>query len=135
MRFAWNLFIVAGIIALLLVLTLPRDAYSQPPPCNGTLQRSLCEAIRRHTTHPEWANSRSLAVLVQHESGGILCAVNPGKINCAYTGKRACGLFQLNPCRCFPDVVRQARCGIRYIESRYRSPELALEFWNRNGSY
>jgi len=126
-------FFLAVVVGFLIAVTTAKA--EPPPPCNGTLQRNLCEAIRRHTTHPEWANSRSLAKIVKHESGGILCAVNPGRIDCSYSGNHACGFFQLLPCRCFPNVVKQARCGVAYIAGRYGHPDRALVFWKRNGWY
>lgn len=108
----------------------------QPPACDGTLPRRLCEAIRRHTSHPEWANDPALAHIVWHESSNDPCAVNPGHHGwCSYAGARACGNFMLNPCRCFPNIVAQARCGVRYIEGRYGTPARAWSFWQRHGWY
>ncbi len=102
-------------------------AREAPPACNGTLPRKLCEAIRHHTKHPEWANNAALARIVYLESTN-----NPRAVN---SSSGACGLFQFLPCRCFATIVQQARCGVRYIEGRYRSPENALHFHYRVGWY
>ncbi len=135
----FTVLIVVVISAAFSLLFMGDDAIAATPArCNGTLPTKLCEAIRHHTRHPEWANSVSLGRIVWLESSNDPCAVFPnrhGKAWCGYSGRNACGWFMLNPCRCNLNAVSQARCGVRYIEARYGEPDSAWVFWSKHRSY
>jgi len=80
-----------------------------------------------------WVYNPALLKLASHESSFAHAAMNPTS--------KSCGIGQMLPCdkygegSCWPQLRRQAKCFIRYILRRYRTPERAWAFWQANGWY
>lgn len=150
----WVTVITCIVVALLLATTTTAEAktvsphiltattlcHKQGPPkyvCNG-----IARATFRAKVPLRWASNPYLIKLLWRESSWNVCSINPSKRNCAYTGSRACGLFQFLPCRCFyPGYLVEAKaflqsiCGFRYVKNRYGTPRKALNFHTQNGWY
>lgn len=82
----------------------------------------------------EWANSPALHQLVQHESGFKPTAQNPTST--------AHGLFQFlngtwkgTGIQKTEDPYLQTLAGLKYIKNRYKTPEKAWDFWQKNRWY
>ena len=93
--------------------------------------RGLCRYLvaGTHLVHAprRWAYSTDLLHIIKRESSYNPCAVNPTHTDCSYTGSHACGWFQLNPCRCYPNRIAQVHCGLLYIKNRYTTPRRAWQ--------
>lgn len=92
------------------------------------------QAAARAGVPAEWARSPSLHELVEHESSFRPEAQNPSST--------AYGLFQFLDSTWAgtgvgktSDPVLQTVAGLRYIRSRYGTPEEAWAFWQRNNWY
>jgi hypothetical protein len=101
---------------------------------NSPFPRGVCRAIRE-SQRPTWATNQDLAYIWRRESGFDRCAVNPGRHDCTYTGNASCGIAQLQPCRCFPRIETEVRCGVAYIVQRYKSPARAAQHEHAFGWY
>lgn len=98
---------------------------------------SVVEAVRRVAATHGWGSGgqwNALSTLINHESTWNPTAQNPHST--------AYGLFQLldstwagTGIRKTDDPTKQAIAGLRYIKSRYGSPEGAWSFWSKHKWY
>lgn len=99
----------------------------------------LQKAITDHFGASQWESAKEL---VRRESGFNPCSYNPGKSDCSYRGKAACGLPQALPCTkllnaigSLDNIDGQIQWFIGYIEGRYKTPQQALLFHNSHNWY
>lgn len=94
---------------------------------------SLVLAARAEGQPRRVAANRHLLLLLGYEAGYDYTAFN--------RRSGACRWFQLLPCnkypsrRCTQGMVRHARCGLHYVESRYGSARAAMDHFRRIGWY
>ena len=75
-----------------------------------------------------WVSSPELLKVMRHESSYAHRARNK---------EGACGLGQMLPCdkfgpgSCWPQLVKQAECMVRYIVITYKNPAAAWAHWQR----
>lgn len=95
---------------------------------------ALRTAMTKEGVPASWEHP--LLFIMDHESSGRVDASN--------SRDSARGLFQLtqasyhhNPsgAASFGNAVEEAQGGIRYIQSRYRSADHAMKFWQAHGWY
>lgn len=95
--------------------------------------RAILSAV--HTTAPHgqkatrrWVSNVDSLKLLEEESGYAHASINPTS--------GACGMGQMLPCQkyeasfpCWRKLTYQAKCYIRYVLGRYRTPARAYSFW------
>ena len=103
---------------------------------------SVCYQLRSATHEAgvprSWAWSPALAHVLQHESGFDWCAVNPSHHDCVYRGpNHSCGIAQRLPCveRVFRSRRAQSVNLLRYVYTRYGTPEQAWAHWQVHRTY